>query len=533
MKNISRFLLMMLAVSLLWSCTDKFEEYNKNPYGVTDDEIANGLVPALFLQTQKNIYVYQPAWVTQLQEDLIGDIYSGYMMTPTPFRGNSNNTTYDLVDGWNTWAFQPGYDNVMNPMSKVEALSEGTHPDVNAVAKILKVLGMHRVSDKFGPIMYTKYKQPSADNSYDYDTQQEAYTAFFADLDAAIDQLTPIVQAGTPAYAQITSGDLVYGGDLKKWLQFANTLRLRLAIRISIVDPAKAKIEGEAALANPIGLLKENTDNFLIDIGATNHPLNVYNNDWGDIRLGAPAESILTGYTDPRLPKYALPAADTDPAVKDKFKGIREGINIDAKSRYGDFSKLVTFPSKIQLMVAAEAYFLKAEAALRQWAGAGTAKENYEMGIKKSFEQYSIPEDKYTAYVNDAASKPAPYIDPKAITPGENDVLAGNPNLSTATIKWNDGATDAEKLEKIITQKWIAIFPDGQEAWSEFRRTGFPKLFPIIVNTSGGKVPTDKFIRRINLTAGEYATNKPAVDRAVAKLGGPDTGGTPLWWDKR
>src|SRR5436190_16309450 len=124
-KNTMKFLLLISTVSLLWSCTDKFEEYNKNPYGVTDDEIANGLVTAIFLQTQKNIYVYQPAWVTQLQEDLIGDIYSGYMMTPTPFRGNSNNTTYDLVDGWNTWAFQPGYDNIMNPMSKVEGISKG------------------------------------------------------------------------------------------------------------------------------------------------------------------------------------------------------------------------------------------------------------------------------------------------------------------------------------------------------------------------------------------------------------------------
>jgi hypothetical protein len=529
-KNIKNFLLMISAVSMLWSCTDKFEEYNKNPYGVTDAEIANGLVPALFLQTQKNIYVYQPAWVTQLQEDLIGDIYSGYMMSPTPFASNSNNTTYNLVDGWNTWAFQPAYDNIMNPMSKVEAISKDEHDDVYAVAKILKVMGMHRTSDKFGPIMYTQYKKPSADGFYDYDSQEEAYNAFFADLTEAIDKLTPIVQANTPAYAQITSSDLAYGGNLKKWLKLANTLRLRLAIRVSVVNPGKAKTEGEAALSNPIGLLETNADNFLIDIGSTVHPLNVMNNDWGDIRIGAPLESILGGYDDPRLPKYAVPA--TDAAVAGQFKGIRQGINIDAKSRYSDYSKLATFPNKIQLLVASEAWFLKAEAALRSWSGAGDAKTNYEKGIQTSFDQYGLSAS-FVGYKDDATSKPEQYIDPKAVNAGENNVLNGNANLSTITIKWDDAATFEQKLERIITQKWIAIFPDGQEAWSEFRRTGYPKLFPVIVNTSGGKVPTNKFIRRINFTAGEYATNKPAVDRAIEKLGGPDTGGTPLWWDKR
>jgi hypothetical protein len=129
-------------------------------------------------------------------------------------------------------------------------------------------------------------------------------------------------------------------------------------------------------------------------------------------------------------------------------------------------------------------------------------------------------------------STPAPYVDPKAVTPGQNNVAAGSPWLSTITIKWNDADAFDKKLERIITQKWIAIYPEGQEAWSEFRRTGYPKLFPVVINNSGGKIATNTFVRRVNLPPDEYLTNPKGAERAAATLGGPDNGGTRLWWDK-
>jgi hypothetical protein len=217
-----------------------------------------------------------------------------------------------------------------------------------------------------------------------------------------------------------------------------------------------------------------------------------------------------------------------DPVVTGQYKGIRQGINIDAKSRYGDFSKLATFPNFAQMMTSAEAAFLKAEAALRGWTGAGSAQVSYEAGIQRSFDQYGLTGA--TAYYSNVVLKPKPYIDPKAITPGQNDVLTGSPYLSTITIKWDAAATFNENLERIITQKWISMYPDGQEAWSEFRRTGFPKLFPVIVNSSGGKISSTTFIRRINMPTAE--ANNPALAAAIATLGGPDNGGTRLWWDK-
>ncbi|THU39621.1 SusD/RagB family nutrient-binding outer membrane lipoprotein [Niastella caeni] len=534
MNKHSKYILSMAAaVILATGCTKKFQDYNTNPYGATNEDLLPdyGLVVAQLQEAQKSIYVYQPAWVTQLQQNLMADVYSGYMMPPTPFRGNSNNMNYDLVDGWNVWALNPAYSSsvgsVMNPISNVEATTKTTAPALYAMAKIIKVEAMHRVSDIFGPIMYSKYKMRADDGGYDYDSQQEAYNNFFKDLNEAIAILTPLrAEKPLPTFK---NADLVYDGSYAKWLQFANTLRLRLALRIVKADAAKAKTEGEAALANAGGILSAASDNFNINIGATEHPLNTINNAWADIRMGAPMESILTGYNDPRLPKYFVPAVDA--AVAGQYKGIRNGINIDAKSRYQGYSALITFPSKIQLMTAAEAWFLKAEAALRGWTGAGTAKENYESGVTTSFSQHSL--SGAATYLTDATSKAAEYIDPKAITPGQNNVTKDKPWLSTITIKWEEGDAFERKLERIITQKWISMYPDGQEAWSEFRRTGYPKLFPVVINNSGGKVSTDVFIRRVNIPPDEYLTNPQGAKRAAATLNGPDNGGTRLWWDKQ
>jgi hypothetical protein len=522
------------AIMVTSGCTKNFEDYNKDPYGASNEDLLPdyGLVVGQLKEAQRSIYVYQPAWVTQLQQNLMGDVFSGYMMSPTPFNGNSNNTNYDLVDGWNLYALNPAYSSpeasVMAPLYNVEATTKTPAPDLYAMAKILKVEAMHRVSDIFGPIMYSKYKVRADDGGYDYDSQQDAYYNFFTDLNEAITILTPL--RTKKASQTFANADMVYGGNYEKWLQFANSLRLRLALRIVKADAVKAKTEGEAALANEAGLLSNAADNFSIDIGATDHPLNTINNAWGDIRMGAPMESILKGYNDPRLAKYFVPA--TDSAVRGDFKGIRNGIDIDAKTRYQGYSALITFPSKLQLMTAAEAWFLKAEAAIRGWTGAGTAKDNYEAGIKTSFNQYSIAEGDANTYINDGVRTAAPYTDPKAITAKQNDINTGSPWLSTITIKWNEGDDFEKKLERIVTQKWISMYPDGQEAWTEFRRTGYPKLFPVVINNSGGKISTTVFVRRINIPPDEYLTNPKGVERALKTLNGPDNGGTRLWWDK-
>lgn len=524
----SPVILAALAVVLLAGCTKNFKDYNTDPTGLYNKDL---LVDYKNLgepmkQAQLNIMSYTN-WIYQLQQNLIGDVFSGYMMSADPFNNNVSNTNYHLWDPWNFYPWDYAYNNVMSPIQNVlDATTDPQYASFHAWAKIIRVEAMHRVSDIYGPIIYTHYGQSNPDGSVTYDSQKDAYGAFFNDLDSAINVFTKLVQDGTPE--TFSKFDLVYGGSFSEWLKFANTLRLRLAIRIANIDPAMAKTEGEAALANPGGLLETNDDDAFVDIGTNDHPINSISSSWGDISIGAPLACYLNGYNDPRVSKYIQKA--TDPAVAGQYIGIRNGIRIDAIGRYAGYSLPVPLPNKMQIMVAAEAWFLKAEAAIRGWTGAGDARTDYETGIETSFAQYGLDA---SGYINDNTHTEQPYTDPKAMVAGQNDVPAGSPWLSTITVKWNDGDSFEKKLERIITQKWLAVYPDGEEAWAEFRRTGYPKLFPVVVNNSGGTIATDKFVQRINFPSDQLSTNPVGVQAAIKLLGGPDTGGTPLWWAKQ
>lgn len=514
----------MAAIMLASSCTKRFDEINKNPYDFDEEELKADyrLMGEPLSQAQLNLLIYNDPPTAQLQQNLNADIFSGYMMAPTPFEGNVNNTNYGLLYYWNNKPWVVTYPLVMKSCDFAQKKSKDHYPDFYAWAQIIKVEAMHRISDIYGPIIYTHYGDLNSQMGIDYDSQQTAYYAFFKDLSEAIDTLTLYINQKLPQ--RFTNFDLVYKGDYTQWVKFANTLRLRLAIRISGVDPKKAKEEGEAALSHPLGLLTTPQDNFAVNISPVTHPLNIMCYTWADLRMSAPMESILTGYRDPRLPHYFVPT-DEGPNV---YRGIRNGIQISTKEEYSWFSQLVKFDSRIQFMTAAEAWFLKAEAALYGWKNAGDAAADYNTGIATSFSQYAITNvDDYT---NNDSSTARPYIDPQNPV---NNVPAGSSHLSTITIKWNDNATLEQKLERIITQKWIAMFPEGQEAWSEFRRTGYPKLFPVVINNSNNTISTEKFIRRLPMPQIENMTNPEAVNRAITTLKGPDNGGTPLWWDLR
>lgn len=525
MNTINKMIAALCLITILGSCTKNFKDYNTDPTGLSDKQISVDYQNLGEPLNQAQLYIMSNTnWIYQLQQNLIGDVYSGYFMSADPFNNNTNNTNYFLMDGWNFYPWDYAYNDVMKPIQNVlDVTTDPKYASFHAWAKVLRVEAMHRVSDIYGPIIYTNYGKSNPDGSVTYDSQKDVYYAFFTDLDSAITEFTTLVQNGEPE--TFNKFDLVYGGSYAEWLKFANTLRLRLAIRISNVDPAKAKTEGELSLSNPGGLLTSNDDNAFIDIGTNTHPINSISKSWGDISTGAPLACYLNGYNDPRISKYILKA--TDAAVAGQYIGIRNGIEIDAIGRYGGYSLPVDFPNKIQIMVAAEAWFLKAEAALKGWSGAGNAKTDYETGIETSFAQYGLDA---SGYITNNTLTEQPYTDPKSISPGVNDVHTGSPNLSTVTVAWNDGDPDAVKLERIITQKWLALYPDGEEAWAEFRRTGYPKLFPVVVNKSGGTISTTNFVQRINFPSDEKSTNPGGVAAATQTLGGPDNGGTPLWW---
>jgi len=522
-KNINKLIAFLAFTALVSVSCSNLEDYNKNDNNISDETLTIDFqhVGSKYQPIFENIYRYEPAWVFQLQQNLNADVYSGYLTNPRPFVAGANNTTYALVSGWNNFIWSVPYENIMNNSKNISELAAAEYPTLDAVNLILRVEAMHRVSDIFGPIVYSNFG--SLDNAGVYDSQQVAYNAFFADLDTAVASLNADIEN-----TSFTAFDMAYEGHYDQWVKFANSLRLRLAVRISMIDPAKAQAEGEKAL-NPAngGLIEINDDNFIVH-GSKPHPLSIIDNSWGDIRMNASMESILSGYGDSREEAYFDESVD----YAGERKGVRGGNPLlpgyaDELAQKADYIGFSTIndgikTSDVQLMTAAEVHFLKAEAALRGWSGAGNAQTNYETGISTSFEQHGV--GGAAAYIADNTSMPANYVDPVTAS---NDIAA----MSTITIAWDGGVSNEEKLERIITQKWIAVFPDGQEAWSEFRRTGYPKIFPVVSNQSGGLIDTDIQIRRIPFVDSELSTNAPGVTDAVTKLGGSDNGGTRLWWD--
>jgi hypothetical protein len=232
-----------------------------------------------------------------------------------------------------------------------------------------------------------------------------------------------------------------------------------------------------------------------------------------------------TGYKDPRQAKYFTEAGISGGG----FHGVRHGISNANQTSLRPMSapnvaSITSESAPIIWMTAAEVYFLQAEGAMRGWNMNGTAESLYNQGVAISFEQWGLA-SAAAAYLADATSVPARF---------EDAVLGHSASPTTSIkIKWDDAATNEQKLERIITQKWLAIYPDGQEAWSEFRRTGYPRILPVLANNSNGTIDTQIQIRRLVFPATEYANNAAEVAKAVQMIGGNDTGGVRLWWDKK
>ena len=527
---IKRIFPVLTGISLaMMGCTKNFESINTDPYGLGENDLRGdyAVYGGPFNQMQLGIHLYAPDWQYQLQTNLNADIYSGYFMTPTPFNSNSNNSNYNMIDGWNNAIWGVAYTNVMSPVAAViERAKREKYDHFEAWAITLKVLAMHRLSDIYGPIVYTNFGKINSDGSVTYDSQQEVYDAFFKDLDVAVAKMTPY--AADPTKQKVFADfDLVYAGDYVKWVKLINSLRLRLAIHIAKADATRAKTEAEKALSHSIGVLETNDEDFIIDSKIITNPLNIISGIWGDIRMGAPMESYMVGYNDPRLAAYYQKS--TEPTQAGKYKGIRNGIDIPNKALYGNHSKIGNLGTKMPLLTSAEVWFLKAEAKLNGWnvPNVATVQDAYERGMERSLTQWGQGGSFETYKAN--VSKPIPYVD---IHNATNSVGIGSPYLGTVSPKWDPAGTTEQKREQIITQKWIALYPESVEAWTEQRRTGYPKLFPVVINNSGGVIPNGQFIRRINFALTERETNQAGYQGAVQKLGGPDNIGTRLWWDK-
>lgn len=517
----------LFIVTIFGSCTKDFVETNQNPNQISDELLKQdfNLVGSPIAGMIFNLNGHQ------IEEDLCQDSWMGFMSTGTPFVGNVNNTTYYIR--WNSyWGRE--YGSVMSPAKQVIRLAEENNLPMFATwAKFVKILSMSKLTAIHGPVIYSNYGTTTSPILYD--KESDLYNLFFKQLDSIQTDF-----AANTNYVGFKKFDpTAYKGSIPQWMKLVNSIRLRLAMRLVKVDPALSKAQGEKALNDPAGLLTTNADNFINSLLGNIMPVAQICFQWDDTRMGAVMESFLGGLKDSRVSSYFSPV--TNPALYAQhpsfpYKGIRNGAYIDTKADHIPFSKVNSNfndpPNGGNTVTrrdftAAEVAFLKAEAGLRGWVGAGDPKTNYENGVKLSFADWGA--GGVDAYLADNVSKPFDYVDP--VDPRNNFT-----SRSTITVAWNDADNNELKLEKIITQKWVNNFTNTLESWVDFRRTGYPKIPHVAKNDSSpdwGVIPADQWIKRQVFPNNERTGNKDGVTDAVTKMGAgaKDDIATRLWWD--
>lgn len=506
------------------SCQKNFEEYNTNQFEVTAEQASHDdlLVKSYFSQIQRNVIMFADGQKLdsdyQVSYALCADAWCGYLST-TPFRNGVNTGSFYIVDGWTRSLWSNKYELTMNAWTLLNEIAlEAGRSQIVALGNILKVASMHQVADAYGAMPYS---QVGIELAPKYDSQEEVFNSFFKDLDEGIDALTNYYNAGNTSI--LADADNVYEGDVAKWIKFANSLRLRLAMRVVYANPSLAQAEAEKSVNHALGVIEQNADNAVMG-GVNHHPwyeINVNFND-GDCQLNANLDVYLNGYNDPRKFAYGKPAADGE------LHGVRNGVHTSDFSLYRNSSGKVSAPKSEGLQItwfnAAESWFLKAEGALRGWNMGVAAKAAYEKGIAVSFDEWGVSgADTYAANTTLVPSK---FVD----NTGKG---SDAPAPSTCTIAYDEDGAFETCLEKIMTQKWLAVYPNGSEAWAEYRRTRYPHLLTPVNNDSEGLVDTQLQIRRIPYPVSEYSTNPKGVAVGVSVLGGADNAGTKVWWDKK
>lgn len=540
-------------------CTDKFEEINTDPKGV-DDSVTDMVDK---IQSPLDNIIPPQEHRYQLWANLTTDIFAGFMMGVNDF-GGSNNYNYQLRPDHCAQTYDDFYLYVFKYTSQYIPQCKALERfELAAMMQIANVAAILPVVTSYGPAQYSCVLEGS--DTYYYDSEETIYKRLFQDLKEAVEWLKDF-RDSSPSQDLLDDfkrADKVCDGDIDKWIKFANTLRLRIAMQLVKVYPDSQK-EAEDAVRD--GVLTNSDSDVVLKSGLM---LFRIEDLWNDTRANANIISILQGYSDPRLERwFATNNADiysTDdelsPVVEKatKYLGVRQGVPM-TRTEYQGYSKTsrVGIPEQgpRPVLRVAEAYFLRAEGMLRNWnMGDGTPESLYNEGIHSAWASVLGDESgwagTYESYINgfinteeggdfdwelfEGGFGSAPYINYRNQEYNyyieENGKQVG---INRISVRWHDEDSPEKKLQRIITQKWISFFPTlSSVAWTEYRRTGYPKLIPIPsdLNYSNGAIDTELQIRRLPFTQSEYRGNTEEVNKALGLLKGPDNGGTRLWWD--
>lgn len=594
MKRNKLYIGVLAAVSLLTfnSCYD-LDDMSRDPYGVTSSENGGGEItpdkpddtkyadinlnykvtkedsvlykknladaPATFRK-----FLYQGYYNDyQTTTNLSHDIYAGFVANNQPKHAGKS-PDYGFTDGWSSarWRYfytlrSAEYRDLLRSYKFNDTPQK--YKNMFYITRIYYVFLALANTDTYGDMPFLEYVQAKVPetNNVAYDTQEKVYDAMFRMLEQAVDSISP----NDASQYKIDKDDICYFGDAEKWLRFANSMRLRLALRISNVAPERAKNEAEAALNNKWGLMQSNADNMQTvpkhapiemggeDSGGDENGLamcsvayggeSVLSKDMEDFyrnlsdggkdyivktgrnssttkqidprclicwyRGGMTASTLATGEDSQRNDFVGCergaqaPDISMDPLKYSLTRTVKDGASKDLPDdHWFNYSRPTVWFGY------AETLFLKAEAALRGWSGADLtmdAEAYFRAGVKASMDYYNI-----------AVADADKYIE-------------GLKVLKQGVFQSGDRE---KQLEAIITQKWMAVFPNGNEGWADFRRTDYPALHNQLNNFSGGDVPNGKMIKRLLYP---YSESQNKYFQTHTELQKTNTQGARLWWD--
>lgn len=502
-----QIIIAVLALFTAVGCTENFDELEKDPVALS----ANPAGQLTFTQLcMSGDGFYQ--WRTNL-------IYSGGFVQH--YAGAWNVTEFGSKfkkdDGYATALWRNGYSNELKNVVDILEKTKGDPKAVNmnAVAKIMRVMVAQRITDIYGDIPYSEAGLGFSKGivTPKYDKQEDIYTSFFNDLDEAYNQLNTSGGA--------IKGDLFYNGEIAQWKKLANTLRLRLGMRISEVKPAEAEKQVKAALQN--GVFENNRDNCVmkhLDATFNDDPASIdfrgnglayalVGNENGD-HFSTLVIDYLKNNGDPRLTMYATPKTTSGLAWgvppqpgESLYEGVKPGlfqweVPMGASSTSGIQSYFKQKTTPFLHVSYSETQLLLAEAAFRGWIP-GSAAEYYKKGVEAGIRQLEI------------------YGATPATQTAINTYLTAKPLVA------------GKEKEQIATQLWITYIFNSIEAYSNWRRTGFPKLIPITNPDSetGGVTPT-----RLYYPNDEMQKNETNYLEALSRMGGKNDWLNKVWWDK-
>nr|WP_299382596.1 SusD/RagB family nutrient-binding outer membrane lipoprotein [Allomuricauda sp.] len=462
-------------------CTDDFEEINANPN--QPEEVSSDLLLSTVITSLANATVDDGGWDR-------GNIVA-QLTAKINFTGFDRYNWGSESGLWNSFYGILPEINIILENAMMEASRNTSY---EGMALVLRAYVFANLTDNWGDIPYSEAIAGSEGNfTPAYDTQEEVYNGILADLRTAETQLA----LGQP----ILGGDVLYDGDLTKWRQLANSLRLRYLMRIS----GKTNVGAEMQSILDSGVfIATNEDN-----ASVVYPASTTIDSWpistgriggfDEHRMSETSEAVLKQFGDGRLEAWFQPTdnPDDDP---DLFVGLTNGLSEDNASTFNGGASNVSrlnqsffydSPNSVMATIiqTAEVHFIFAEAAQRGLV-TGDAETFYNEGVRLSFEYWDV----------------------------DQDVLA---YLAQTGVAY-DG-----ELETIITQKWLASFLVGLEGWYDFRRTGFPS----VIVPGPDNVNTDRVPVRFMYPDSEQTLNGTNYQAAVSRFGADDIN-TKGWWEQ-